>query len=222
MHYVVKSGHFAAMRGALKRKTVCPSIVVAPRAQLSGVSNDRAFFFLVSHGAVASVALQCCNLLAIKTRHVSVSREAIPDMLRSVGWCLVVHGSPVGDRRSVTCSRVNFPCSAGRGISSQHGLYSLEQQDVWLRLVDLVVLPAQTLCDAQASPLVFPQQLEGASRAIKVVLGDGLEHLLGELDVAVLVVVIVVPARTRIIVSARSSKDGSEAVSKVMIVYLDE
>jgi hypothetical protein len=46
--------------------------------------------------------------------------------------------------------------------------------------------------------------------------------LLGELDVAVLVVVIVVPARTRIIVSARSSKDGSEAVSKVMIVYLDE
>ena len=67
----------------------------------------------------------------------------------------------------------------------------------------LVVLPAQTLCDAQASPLVFPQQLEGASRAVKVVLGDGLEHLLGELNVTVLVVIIVVPARTHVIVSRR-------------------
>jgi hypothetical protein len=88
--------------------------------------------------------------------------------------------------------------------------------------VHLVVLPAQTLCNAQASPLVFPQQLEGASRAVKVVLWDGLEHLLGELDVAVFVVIIVVPARTRIVVSARSSKDGSKAVSEAMIVYLDE
>lgn len=86
----------------------------------------------------------------------------------------------------------------------------------------LVVLPAQTLCDAQASPLVFPQQLEGASRAVKVVLGDGLEHLLGELDVAVLVVIIVVPARTHVIVSARSGRGSSRAVSKAMIVYLDE
>ena len=74
---------------------------------------------------------------------------------------------------------------------------SLEQQDVWLWLVHLVVLPAQTLCDAQTSPLVFPQQLEGASRAVKVVLGDGLEHLLGELNVTVLVVIIVVPAGTQ-------------------------
>jgi hypothetical protein len=43
MHYVVKSGRSAAMRGALKRKTACPSIVVAPDAQLNGVSNDPAF-----------------------------------------------------------------------------------------------------------------------------------------------------------------------------------
>jgi hypothetical protein len=84
------------------------------------------------------------------------------------------------------------------------------------------VLPAQTLCDTQTSPLVFPQQLEGASRAVEVVLGNGLEHLLGELDVAVLVVIIVVPARRDVIVSARSSKGGSRAVSKAMIVYLDE
>jgi hypothetical protein len=66
---------------------------------------------------------------------------------------------------------------------------------VRLRLVHLVVLPAQTLCDAQTSPLVFPQQLEGAARAVEVVLGDGFEHLLGQLHVAVLVVVVVVPAK---------------------------
>lgn len=69
---------------------------------------------------------------------------------------------------------------------------SLEQQNVRLRLVYLVVLPAQTLRDAQTPPLVFPQQLERASRAVEVVLGDGLEHLLGKLHVAVLVVVVVV------------------------------
>jgi hypothetical protein len=74
-------------------------------------------------------------------------------------------------------------------------VYSLEEQDVRLWLVDLVVLPAQTLCDAQTPPLVFPEQLEGAAR-IKVVFRDGLEHLLGQLHVAVLVVVVVVPVKT--------------------------
>jgi hypothetical protein len=73
-------------------------------------------------------------------------------------------------------------------------MYSLEEQNVRFWLVHLVVLPAQTLRDAQTSPLVFPQQLQGASRAVEVVLGDGLEHRLGELDVAVFVLVIVVPA----------------------------
>ena len=63
---------------------------------------------------------------------------------------------------------------------------------------------------------------KGAARAVKVVLGNSLEHLLGELDVTVLVVIIVVPVRTHIVVSARSSKDGSKAVSEAMIVYLDE
>jgi hypothetical protein len=76
-------------------------------------------------------------------------------------------------------------------------MYSLEQKDVRLRLVHLVVLPAQTLCDAQTSPLVFPKQLEGAARAVEVVLGDGFEHLLGQLHMAVLVVVVVVPAEKR-------------------------
>lgn len=81
-------------------------------------------------------------------------------------------------------------CSHARMF--QQDLDSLEQQNVWLRLVDLVVLPAQTLCDAQTSPLVFPQQLESASCAVEVVFGDSLEHLLGQLDVTVFVVVVVV------------------------------
>lgn len=76
-------------------------------------------------------------------------------------------------------------------------LYSLEQQDVRLRLVYLVVLPAQTLGDAEPSPLILPQQLERASRSVEVVLGDGLEHLLGQLHVAVFVVVVVVPVRRK-------------------------
>jgi hypothetical protein len=46
--------------------------------------------------------------------------------------------------------------------------------------------------------------------------------LLGKLDVTVLVVIVVVPARTRIIVSVRSSRDSSRAVRKAMIVYLEE
>jgi hypothetical protein len=78
-------------------------------------------------------------------------------------------------------------------------VYSLEEQNVRFRLVHLVVLPAQTLRDPKASPLVLPQQLQGASRAVEVVLGDGLEHRLGELDVAVFVVVIVVPVCAHIV-----------------------
>jgi len=68
---------------------------------------------------------------------------------------------------------------------------------VRFRLVHLVVLPAQTLRDAQTPPLVLPQQLQGASRAVEVVLGDGFKHGFGELHVAVFVMVVVVPARAR-------------------------
>jgi hypothetical protein len=77
---------------------------------------------------------------------------------------------------------------------------------VRLRLVHLVVLPAQTLCDAQASPLVFPKQLEGAARAVEVVFGNGLEHLLGQLYVTVLVVVIVVPAGEDVVNASPSER----------------
>lgn len=74
-------------------------------------------------------------------------------------------------------------------------LHSLEQQNVWLGLVHFIMLPPQTLCDAQSSPLVFPQQLQCASGAIEVVLGYRLEHLLGQLNVTVLVMVVVISVK---------------------------
>lgn len=48
------------------------------------------------------------------------------------------------------------------------------------------------LCDPQASPLILPQQLQRPSGSVEVVLWYGLEHLLGELHVAVFEVVIAV------------------------------
>lgn len=74
-------------------------------------------------------------------------------------------------------------------------LHSLEQQNVWLGLVHFIMLPPQTLCDAQSSPLVFPQQLQCASGAIEVVLGYRLEHLLGQLNVTVLVMVVIISVK---------------------------
>lgn len=50
------------------------------------------------------------------------------------------------------------------------------------------------LCDAQRSPLLLPQQLQCASRAVKVVLGNDLEHLLRELHVTVFILFVRVPA----------------------------
>src|ERR1700753_97461 len=50
------------------------------------------------------------------------------------------------------------------------------------------MFPAQTLRNTQISPFAFPQQLQCTSRTVKVFLGNSLEHLLWELDVAVLVV----------------------------------
>lgn len=102
---------------------------------------------------------------------------------------------------------------------------SLEQQNVRLRLVHFIVLPAQTLCDAQTSPLVFPKQLEGAARAVEVVLGNGFEHLLGQLHVAVFVVVVVVPVDAWCDQWGFEARQGSSrAVSEVMVlfIYLDE
>jgi hypothetical protein len=49
------------------------------------------------------------------------------------------------------------------------------------------------LCDAERSPFLLPQQLQSASRAVEVILGDHLEHLLGKLHVTVLVNVVRVP-----------------------------
>lgn len=121
-------------------------------------------------------------------------------VLRDLSWSsvsvsrwLVVHRTPAAKKESVSHVAISLSicaCLIGRGV-----VYSLKQQDVRLRLVYLVVLPPQALRDAQASPLVFPQQLERASGAVEVVLGDRLEHLLGELHVAVFVVVVIVPVR---------------------------
>ena len=49
---------------------------------------------------------------------------------------------------------------------------------------------AAYLGDAERAPLFLPQQLQGASAAVKVLLGYGLEHLLRELDVTVLVLLV--------------------------------
>lgn len=56
-----------------------------------------------------------------------------------------------------------------------------EQQDVRLRAVDGVVLPAPRLLDADAPPLRFAQE---------ALLGEGLGQLLGENDVPLLVVLV--------------------------------
>jgi len=68
--------------------------------------------------------------------------------------------------------------------------YSLEQQNMRLRLMHLIMLPPQTLRDAQPPPLVFPQQLQRAAGPVEVLFGNGFEHGLGELDVAVFEVVV--------------------------------
>jgi hypothetical protein len=46
------------------------------------------------------------------------------------------------------------------------------------------------LGDAERSPFLLPQQLQCVPRGVEVVLGDDLEHLLGELHVTVLVRVV--------------------------------
>jgi hypothetical protein len=76
-------------------------------------------------------------------------------------------------------------------------VYSLEQKNVRLRFVDFVMLPSEALrvpksahmavhnslggsylCNPDASPLVFPQQLQRALGGVVVVFGDSLEHRL--------------------------------------------
>lgn len=43
------------------------------------------------------------------------------------------------------------------------------------------------LCDAESSPFVLPEQLQGSLLRVVVILGYRLEHCLGELDMSVLV-----------------------------------
>ena len=46
------------------------------------------------------------------------------------------------------------------------------------------------LCDSERSPFLLPQQLQCASRAVEVIFGNDLEHLLGKLHVTVLIHVV--------------------------------
>lgn len=58
----------------------------------------------------------------------------------------------------------------------------------------LIMLPAQTLGDPQTPPLLLVKDLQSLGvRVLEVVLGDSLEHILGEHDVAVLVVLVGIP-----------------------------
>ena len=59
--------------------------------------------------------------------------------------------------------------------------------------MDLVVFPAQTLCDAHRPPFLLPEQLQGPLGLVVVLCGDDFEHLLRDLHVPVLVFVVVIP-----------------------------
>lgn len=50
------------------------------------------------------------------------------------------------------------------------------------------------LSDAKRPPFFFPKQLQCALRAIKIIMWDLLEHILGKLDMSVFELVIGVPA----------------------------
>lgn len=70
--------------------------------------------------------------------------------------------------------------------------WTLEQQDVWLWLVDFVVLPSQGLGDTDCAPFLLPEQLQSALALVMVLIWNNLEHSLWELNVTVLVLIIVV------------------------------
>lgn len=73
----------------------------------------------------------------------------------------------------------------------------LEKEYVWLRLMDFVMLPSQTLSNhqdfgdlklrqilsylsyAEATPFLLPEQLQSSFGSIEIFLGDLLEHVFG-------------------------------------------
>lgn len=78
---------------------------------------------------------------------------------------LEILGSPID------CSQHDVLRTMDRGVP-------LEQENVRLRCMNLVVLPAQALRDSKIPPFLFVQDLQGAGLTIKVVLGNLLEHRL--------------------------------------------
>ena len=77
------------------------------------------------------------------------------------------------------------------------------------------------LGDTETSPFLLPQQFQRTASAVKVLLGNGLEHLLGELHVSVFVVVVRVSASVRI--SKLANRDRAVvAARKKEPTHLDE
>lgn len=62
-----------------------------------------------------------------------------------------------------------------------------------LRLVRLIVDPAQALCDSKTSPFLLMQNAQLSSAGVEVIFGYNFQHVLWQYDVTVLVEVIVVP-----------------------------
>ena len=62
-----------------------------------------------------------------------------------------------------------------------------------LWLVDLVVFPTETLRDTHCPPLFLPKKLQCALAFVVIVGGDGLQHRLGKLHMAVLELAVGIP-----------------------------
>ena len=112
-------------------------------------------------------------------------------------WWLIVDRTPV---TSVSSEIDRSTSPSGGGL--------LEEQNMWFRLMNFVVLPSQTLssrsaqgfhcalarsaylCNTQASPFFLPEQFQCAFCGIKVISWDGLQHCLWKLHVSVFMCVV--------------------------------
>merc|ERR1712137_759359 len=95
------------------------------------------------------------------------------------------------DPRSLS-SPLPTPVRSLRGLVVQG---ALEEQDMGLWLVDLVMLPPKALGDSHSPPFLFPQKLQRALGLVVVLGGNGLQHGLWELHVAVFELAVRVSSR---------------------------
>lgn len=78
-------------------------------------------------------------------------------------------------------------------LSSKHCVsVLLEQKDVRLRIMDFIVFPTKTLCDTQASPFLFPEQLQCAFCRVEIFSRNSFEHCLWQLDMSIFVFAVAV------------------------------